>query len=155
MSIIKEIHLLGELPEVALEKIEQAAQFQFEKNNVRFKILECSPEKVMITVKQTEFETETYFSKKELITIARSIFDKYFPGRKVVMVPLNFIESPASKIDYKWIQQKMIATDTDTNDFCAATGLSKADVNDFIHGNKRMPQHMRALFWFYFAFLEK
>jgi hypothetical protein len=150
MAQLKNIHLLDDIKQSDLDKIEFAAVQHKRYSNIDFKIVEYSPKKVIIQASQGKNAGSNYFDKKRLIEIVHETFDRFFKDKKIHVHPIEFVESRANQVDAKWIQDKMLKTGCKLKNIANDTGIDYTQLSSLVSGDRALSQPMKALFWYYF-----
>jgi hypothetical protein len=148
-NIIKGIHMANGLTPSKLIKMEQAALVMAREHNLNFKLLMHSDKQVKIEVNQVKGAAEIYDTKK-LTTIVHETFDGFFPGRKVIVHPITYKETPVDKVTPEWIRNKMTENGIKLKEITDDTGLNKSYLSGIINESKELSQVMKAMFYFYF-----
>jgi|GEM_PF-353804 len=150
MNKIKNVHLLSDIDENGIKKMELAAIAHLRNSGITFKIVENSDKEVVIQVRQEKHSAGNYHSKKRLIEIVHETYDRFFHGKKIKVGALPFQESPVSAVDADWINRKMLATGTRVKDIANETGINRPWISTLLGGDEPLSQPMKALFWYYF-----
>lgn len=149
MAHVKNMHLLTDADQAQRDLMDHAATEHSRHNNISFKIIEYGPKKVIIQAAQGKNAAAVYHNKKRLIEIVNETFGRFFPAQKIIVQPIPFEESPATKVNADWINKKMLHTGTRLKDIAADTGLNYTHLSELVNGGE-LSQAMKALFWFYF-----
>lgn len=152
MNEIKNLHLLAEKVKPGdIDKMEIAALQHRRHNSIRFKIVEIGKGKVTIQIAQGKNAWGNYFPSKRLVEIVHETYDRFFPGMKVVVHPIPYVESPANKVDVEWVNRHMIEAQVKLKDIAQETGIAYTQLSELITGARPLSQPMKALFYFYFC----
>jgi hypothetical protein len=149
-NIIAGIGLLQDLPEADIDMMEQAALLHRRHSKLSFKILEAGEKIIKIRVTQEKSPAGNHFPAKRLIEIVHETFDRFFPGKKIHVHPVPYVESPVVQVDAAWINKKMLSTETTLKEIAKDTGLNYTYLSHQINGTKEISQAMRAMFYYYF-----
>jgi len=156
MALIKNLHLLTDdldgngLSGEDIDKMEHAALQHKRYSNITFKIVGVLPGKIIFKPVQGKNAGGNYFSIKRLIEITHETFDRFFPGKKILVQPVVFKESPANKVDATWINDRMLHLGVKLKDIASDTGIDYTQLSSLVSGSRPISQPMKALFWFYF-----
>lgn len=144
-------YLDGIVPESDIELMEHAAHQHKQFNNIEFKILKVAGD-ITIKVTQGRNAAGAYHDVKRLVEIVHETFGRFFPGKRLIVHPVPFQESPAAAVDKQWVCDKMLKTGTRLKDLAADTGIDKTQLSRIINPESDfvLSQPMKALFWYYF-----
>lgn len=151
MNQIKNLHLLTDVGEEEKLKMEHAGLLHARYSNITFKIVDYDDKKVTIQIAQGKSAAENHQNKKRLIEIVHETFDRFFPKRKILVHPIEFVESPATSIDETWINKQMLEHGITLKQIATDTGINYTQLSALITGRNPLSQPMKALFWYYFA----
>lgn len=151
MALIKNLHLLEDnIKPGDLDKMEVAAAMHQRHSSIEFKIVDISPQKVTIQIVQGRNGPEVYQTQKRLIEIVHETYDRFFPGRKIIVHAVPFVESPAKIVDAAWINKMMLSTGTRLKDIAGETDIDYTQLSSLVSDNRPLSKPMKALFWYYF-----
>lgn len=148
MNTIKNIHLL-ELLGNDLKKLEYGASLHLRMSNISFKILEVTENAIALRVSQGKHLSENYADKKALVDLARELFQKFFPDKKIHPQAIAYEANPITQITAKWVKQKMESLDLGVNDIVKDTGVDKTNISAWANGTRPMSQPVKAMFYHY------
>jgi len=155
MNQFKNIHVLPEdWPASVINKMEYAAKEHKRHNNISFKLIEYTTESVIIRITQDKNAAGVYHNQKRLIEIVHETYDRFFPGMKVFVHAIPFMQSPANIVDDKWVNQKMLDTGMRLKSISSDTGIDYTRLSALVTGQRPLSQSMKAMFYFYFKFKE-
>lgn len=153
MALIKNLHLLeDDLRPGDLDKMEVAASAHQRYSSITFKVVELKPDKVIFQITQGKSAAGNYQNQKRLIEIVHETYDRFFPGRKVQVHAIPFVESPANVVTDKWVNEKMLEKGIKLKQISEETGIDKTQLSSLITGDRPLSQPMKALFWYYFQY---
>lgn len=150
MGQIKNIHLLTDQDEQALAKMEHAATEHKRYSSIVFKIVDHSPQGVIIQIIQGKSAAGIYHNQKRLIEITHETFDRFFNGKKIKVHAIPYDIPKTSEVDAKWIADRMLATGTKLKDIAKDTGLDYTSLSALVNGTRPLSQTTQAMFYFYF-----
>lgn len=150
MAEIKNIFLLTDLSDQDKAMMEHAGIEHRRHGNIMFKILEYKPDHVTIRISQQRNAVGVYHDTKRLVEIVHETFDRFFPGRIIMVHPIPYKQSPANAVDAAWITSQMTKTGTRLKQIADDTGLDYPNLSTYMSGEKPIPQPIKAMFWFYF-----
>ena len=150
MNIIKNVRLLHDVTPDNIALMEQAARLHKGLCGICFKILEYTPDQVVIRIIQEKHAAGNYHSSKRLSEIVKETFVKFFEGKTILARPFPYQESPAANVDSAWINKQMTELGIRIKDIAADTGLNRSQVNAMVTGNRPISQISKALMYFYF-----
>ena len=150
MNALKNTHRLTDISAEDLAKMELAAKDQNQLSNISFKITEYSEEMIIIQIVQDKLSTGIYYTQKQLIEITHEIFDLFFPGKKVHVHAITYVNTPVNNVNIHWINIKMLLTQTRTKQIVNDTGIDTTTIKNIIAGNVELTQPLKALFYYYF-----
>jgi len=155
MAEIKNLHMVTEpypdhLSEKDLHMMDQAAIAHRKLGGVAFKIVEYTPDKVIFQVVQAKHPAGNYHTKHRLVEIVHETFDRFFPDHRIMVQPIPFKESAASKVTPEWIRNKMTKQGIRIKDIAEETGTDRAHLSSITSGDKPLSNVMKAFFWLYF-----
>lgn len=150
MNIIKNVRLLHDVTPENIALLEQAARIHKGFAGISFKILENTPDQVVIRIIQEKHAAGNYHSGKRLAEIVKETFGKFFQGKTILPRPIPYQESPAAGVDSAWINKRMTELGIRIKDIAADTGLNRSQVNALVTGNRPLSQLSKALMYFYF-----
>jgi 5-carboxymethyl-2-hydroxymuconate isomerase len=155
MSEIKYLHLLdGIVGESDIELMEMAATEHRKYSNITFKIAEVDDKKVIIGISQGRSNAENHQTQKRLIDIVHETFDRFFPGRKILVHANPYKEPDCSQVDGDWITKRMNKHQVKLKTIAADTGLNYTFLSSMLNGNEAISQLMKAMLWYYFKVKE-
>jgi hypothetical protein len=150
MAEIKNLHLLQDLSDEDILKMEHAAKEHKRLGGMEFKVIEADKTSVVIQIAQNKYAAGIYHSQKRLIEIVHETFDRFFEGKKVKVHPIPFILPKPSVVDAAWVNSKMLSTKTKLKDISIETGIDYTQLSALINGTRPMSQTVQAMFYFYF-----
>lgn len=152
MNTIKNLHLLEGISEQDLALMEQAAVLHRRYSSIFFKILEFTPDSVVIRVTQEKSAAENYQNQKRLAEIVHETFDRFFPGRSVHARPYPYKPAAPEQVDQKWIAKKMSAAGLTLKQVSEETGLNYPNLSKITSSDEEeISPVMKALFYYYFT----
>lgn len=156
MAEIKNIHKVVGLSEKELTMMEYAGLQHRRHSSIIFKIVDFEPKKVTIQTVQGKNAHGKYQDRNRLIELTKETFDRFFPDKSIIVHAIPYVESPANKVNAKWVNKKMLETKTKLKDLADDTGIDHTQLRTLItETNPRpMSQPMKAMFWYYFAWKE-
>ncbi len=150
MALIKNLHLLTEMKSNDVDLMEYAALQHKRHSNITFKILKVLPKEVTFQITQGKCAADNYQSKKRLVEIVHETFDRFFPGRRILVHPIPYQAPAVNEVTPQWINRKMEETGTRLKDIAAETGLDYPYLSTLINDRNPLSQPMKALFYYYF-----
>lgn len=150
MNLIKNIRLLEGLPPDRLQLLEQACRIHKAAGGISFKVIGVDGDKVTIRIMQERHAAGNYHPVKRLVEIVRETFGPFVEGKKILVHPLPYVESPATNVDSAWINKKMLDLGVKIKEIAQDTGLNRSQVNALVTGNRPLSQSAKALMYFYF-----
>jgi hypothetical protein len=148
MNTIKNIHML-ELLDNDLKRLEFGASLHLRMSNIRFKIIEVTEHGITLRVAQGKHLSENYADKKALVELARELFQKFFPDKKIHPQAIAYKANPITQITAKWVKQKMESLNLGVNDIVKDTGVDKTNISAWANGTRPMSQPVKAMFYHY------
>jgi hypothetical protein len=149
MALIKNLHLLSEMNARDIELMEHAALQHKKFSNITFKFVKTG-DQVIVRILQGKSEAGNYQPAKRLIEIVHETFDRFFPGKKIVVHPVPYQEPKVNEVTAKWIQERMEETGTRLKDIADDTGLGYTNLSALINGTVPLTQPMKAVLFYYF-----
>lgn len=153
-NIIKGLAHLTDIDQGTIDKMEYAALLHRRHSRIEFKILEVTAKSVTIQAAQGKSPADNQATSKRLVEIVHETFDRFFPGKKVIVRPIPFTASPAELVTVKWIQERMTSTGTTLKQLVDDTGLGKSNLSTVINGNAELSHVMKVVFYLYFRVKE-
>ena len=150
MNTIKNIRLLHDIAPENIALMEQVARLHKGLAGISFKILEYTPDKVVVRIIQEKHAAVNYHPGKRLVEIVKETFGRFFEGKTILARPFPYQESPAASVDSAWINKQMTEHGIRIKDIAADTGLNRSQVNAMVTGNRPLSQLSKALMYFYF-----
>ncbi len=150
MALIKNIHLLTDLDPESLTMMELAATEHKKHGSITFKIVDYSPQGVIIQIVQGKSAAGAYHNQKRLIEITHETFDRFFTGKKIKVHAIQYEQPEAAEVDAKWISDRMLATHTKLKDIAKETGLDYTSLSALVNGTRPLSQTTQAMFYYYF-----
>jgi DNA-binding Xre family transcriptional regulator len=150
MNLVKNVNLLGLSPE-NLALLEQRAQLHRRYSSIEFKVLECTPEKVVVRVVQDKSHAGNYFDQKRLVEIVRETFADLGGWSTVLARPIPYEPPPTEVVTPDWIKKKMDERGIKVKDLSAALGVDAATISAYKNGVKPLSGVVRAMFYYYFS----
>ncbi|MGV4404931.1 hypothetical protein ACQ1PF_07865 [Ornithobacterium rhinotracheale] len=153
MNRIKNIHLVTD--EKIKEELEHRAFFSQRFARVEFKIKSLTDDEIVIRVTQGKNPSGNFFDKKRLIEIVNENFSPYFPSHKIIAHATPYKEPKTEVVTPEWIQEKKKKHKLTLKQMCEDLGIAKGDVSANVSGLKPLSNRTKAMFYYYFKFLEK
>lgn len=151
MAEFKNLHLLPDgFQQSEIERMEYAAIEHKRHNAITFKIIEYTPKKITIQVTQGRNAAKVYHNAKRLSEIVHETFDRFFPGMKIIVHTIPFVDTPVSKVDIAWINKQMLTSGVKLKTMADESGLNYTYLSSMVNGNEPLSQLMKAFFWYYF-----
>ena len=154
MGLINSTNKLTDIPASDLGKMEYAAIEHKRFGNITFKIIEYDNNKLIIQAAQGKNAAAIYHSKKRIIEIVNETFGRFFIGKRIIVHPITYSNSPVEIVNKKWIDKKMLETGTKLKDISADTGISKIELTQYINDKEKLTQPIKSLFYYYFLSLK-
>lgn len=154
MTQIKNLHLLDDMKESDIDKMEAAAGMHKRYSSISFKILEYSAKKVVIRITQDKSSAEKYFDVKRLTEIVHETFDRFFKDKKIMVRAFPFEQSPVNQVTDAYIRNQMESNGIKLKDISQETGIDYTQLSALAAGNKPLSQSAKAMFYYYFKFKE-
>lgn len=148
---IKFLNLISEIVDQDSVNLMETAAYQHRKySNITFKIIEVGSKSVTIGVSQGKSSLNNHQTKKRLIEIVHETFDRFFPGKKILVHANEYKEPPVNSVTVKWIAERMSTLKVTAKNISDDTGLNYASVTEITSGATPLSQTMKALLWYYF-----
>ena len=103
--LIANAHLL-DLPADKMQVLKNRAELHRRFSSIEFKILKCSPEKLVVRIVQSKSHAENYFDQKRLVEIVRETFSDLHPWATILARPIEYKSSPPDIVTADWIKKK-------------------------------------------------
>lgn len=150
MYLVKNVNLLGLSPE-KLALLEQRAQLHQRFSSIEFKVLECTPEKLVVRVVQEKSHAGNYFDQKRLVEIVRETFADLGGWVTVQARPIPYVPPGPDVVTPEWIQDRMKGGGVKVKDLAAALGVDANTISAYKNGVKPLSGVVRAMFYYYFT----
>lgn len=150
MAELKNVNRLTGIPLCDIEKMELAACEHARFNSIKFKVESYDDRSVVFNISQGKNSAGAYHNKSRLIQIVHETFDRFFPGRKVLVHAFPYIDAPVNKVTDEWIRKQMHAKGIKLKDIEHDTGMNYAYLSSLTNGNEPLSQGMKSMFYYYF-----
>ena len=131
-----------------LEKLEAGAALHLRHSRIEFKILDYDGKAVTIRVTQGKSPAEYYLSVKELSLLAKDLFGAFLPHLDIRSRAIPYSEPSVEVVSPEWIHDKMSEKGLDNKSISEMTGVDKANISNWISGQRPMSQPVKAMFYF-------
>jgi hypothetical protein len=149
MSAIKNIRLIKDfLTTAKLEKLEKHAEFFEERSKILFEILDVAGDVISVKVSQGQGNSIVMESPRELLTIAKSLFEFYIPEKRVQAGLSDYVEVKGIQIPPGWIKDQMKAKGITIDKIVEETGIARSSISNWIDNPNSMSNLSRAMFWY-------
>lgn len=152
MTVIKNIEILTNiLSQTEFDNLDAAAEVHFKQSTIEFTIISLQDN--ILTVETEQGKTSgNYANFKTLIKRTGEVFNKYLSGGITLQVNAKeFAESPATTVNYAWINKKMLEKEVRIKQIAFDTGIDRKDISGWVTGERSMSQLVKAMFYYYFA----
>lgn len=147
-TFIKNEHLLDLAPD-KLETLRQRAALHRRYSSIDFKVLECTPEKLVIRVRQGKSNAENYFDSKRLAEIGKETFGDLGAWKAVHAGTMPYQLPPPHVVDFEWIQEKMRERGLKVKDVSRDLGVDSHTISAYKNGLKPLSGVVKAMFYYY------
>ncbi|MCH6199386.1 helix-turn-helix transcriptional regulator [Aquiflexum sp. LQ15W] len=149
MSTIKKIQLIKRfLTPAKLEKLEKHAEFFEERSYINFEILDVAGDIIAVKVSQGQGNSIIMESQRELLTIAKSLFEFYVPEKRIHVGESAYTEAKGIKIPPGWIKDQMKAKGITIEQIVEETGIARTTISNWINNPISMSNLAKAMFWY-------
>jgi hypothetical protein len=140
--------IAGFLTPAKLEKLEKHAEFFEERSLIKFEIIDVTGDLISVKVSQGQGNSVVIESQRELLTIAKSLFEFYIPEKRIQAGLSDYIESKGLQIPPGWIKDRMKAKGITIDQIVEETGIARTTISNWINNPISMTNLSRAMFWY-------
>lgn len=148
--IVKNVEALRLTP-ADLEVLAQRAEMHLRDSNITFKVLEVTPENVVLAARQGYSQGGNICEVKHLIDILRETFGDLVGDRKINPRPSPFRPSPPDVVTPEWLKTQQRIGSCSIAEIADELGLARESVAAYIHEERPPGRVARAMFYYYFT----
>lgn len=149
-TFVKNEHLLNLTPD-SLETLRARAELHRRYSNIEFKVIESTPDKLVISVRQGKSNAENYFDAKRLVEIGKETFGDLGAWATIHAGPMPYQVPPPDMVTAQWIQEKMRERGLKVKDVSRALGVDSHTVSAYKNGLKSLSGVVKAMFYYYLS----
>ncbi len=135
--------------EQVIDKKEQMALY----GGISVRIIESSPEKVVVRVEQMNLRLGVILNKKELAAKARMVIEPILGKVKVYYLPVVF-KPKLGGLDLFWLKSKMEKYQLKIQDLVSRMYIDEETISDILLGTKPLTKFLRSSFFYFFYTLD-
>jgi hypothetical protein len=117
-----------------------------ESHQLEFKILEVNKDFIM--VRSIQGKANVLYSQKQMATITKELFSKYFPDKEIQARPIAYHEPKVNEVTSYWISKRISQQGIPLKEISKLTEIEREDLKQWISGSKTMSQEVKAKFYF-------
>lgn len=149
-TFVKNEHLLS-LPPESLKTLRARAELHRRYSNIEFKVIESTPDKLVLSVRQGKSNAENYFDAKRLVEIGKETFVDLGQWKTIHAGPTPFQPAPPEIVTAEWIQDRMKERGLKVKDVSRALGVDSHTISAYKGGLKPLSGVVRAMFYYYLS----
>jgi len=155
--LIKNLHKLKNvITDEQINQLEHSAMMHQRYAWIFFKVIRVDIVNKILTIEVRQENTpyKNFADKKRLTEIVEETFGRFFEGWQIHKAPLPYTPSPAEVVTAEWIKQQMQRYKIGAKKMVEDLGVAKSDISAMINEHKAMGGRTRAMFYYYFKFIE-
>lgn len=151
-AIVKNAHYLS-LDPGDLERLEHLALQHRRFSSLEFKVIECSPARLVVRVAQGKSHAANYFDVGRLVEIVRELFQPFGSWDRIEARPIPYAPPVTDVVTAEWVQDQMQGRGLKVKDVARDLGVDASKVSAYKSGIRPMSGVVRAMFFYYFQAL--
>ncbi|MBT0813025.1 hypothetical protein KIH41_17185 [Litoribacter ruber] len=136
----------GLLSPEAFEELDSAVFLLRETYQLEFKILEIN--KDLLIVRSIQGKAKTLLSQKQMATITKDLFSKFFPDKEIQPRPITYHEPKVNEVTSYWISNRITQQGIPLKEISKLTGIGREELKHWVSGSQPMSQEVKAMFYF-------
>jgi len=149
-TFIKNEHLLTGLSDFDLNTLRTRAELHRRYSNIDIKIISCSPEKLVLSIRQGKPFNGNVFDTKRLVEIGKEFVQGVGVPNTVHVGAQPYNPPPPEAVTPEWIRKKMHEHGLKVKDVSHALGVDSHTISAYKNGLKPLSGVVRAMFYYYF-----
>lgn len=115
---------------------------------IQLRILEADPFEMTLRVTQGKPSEGDPKTAKELSTVAKKLFEKYFPFHTIRTRPITYREVPAKEMTSQTLKRRLSEEGISLDKIVEETGIPRAQIYAWVSGAEPMDGVARAMFYY-------
>ncbi len=129
--------------------LEQRAELHLRYSSIEFKVLECTPDRLVVRIVQYKSHAGNYFDQKRMVEIVRETFGDLGYWTEVLARPIPYVPSPPEIVTPEWIKKKMADRGLKVKQMSHDLGVDANTLSAYKNGVKPLSGVVRAMFYYY------